>query len=318
MYRSAIVGLAGLLAFACSGEIGESNQLAIDGGDSTVDSAVGDNDGGLADARPSDDDGGSTVDGGGAADAGPLDVGFPDGGLVTGTPRFVFVGDDSEWASTTDGETWNQGQASDVNDETVLFRDVFFGSGRFFALGGGNIGGGDNYFARISTDSTTWVEPTGDVGSWVGGGVWFPDISSVVVGGSNGLRARSQDLGQTYGDRGGFQNGHYRDLAYGGGRVVAVGNSYSPSVQGMAATTTDGVNWTEPVVAGEWFEKIAYGSGVFVAVGHEGYLATSTDGENLGWPDNRSRQRQHSARHCFRRRSLRIERRRYDPDERRR
>jgi hypothetical protein len=60
------------------------------------------------------------------------------------------------------------------------------------------------------------------------------------------------------------------DIAYGGGKFVAVGTN--------AAYSTDGVTWT--AVADTSFTNITYGGGKFVAVGWGGTAAYSTDGIN--------------------------------------
>jgi len=71
-------------------------------------------------------------------------------------------------------------------------------------------------------------------------------------------------------------------IAYGGGRLVAVGE------RGARVSSLDGITWTTGTVGpldpmGLWFPTVAYGAGVFLAMaGAAGNLAVtwlSTDGE---------------------------------------
>ncbi|MBL8958121.1 MAG: hypothetical protein JNK82_45535, partial [Myxococcaceae bacterium] len=82
----------------------------------------------------------------------------------------------------------------------------------------------------------------------------------------------------------GYQAIHYRSVAAGPGRAVAVGHTYGlmPNV-GVITTTTDGLTWSERRQAGAQFGTVAYGNGVFVACTNSAVCATSSDG--LTWVD---------------------------------
>ena len=70
------------------------------------------------------------------------------------------------------------------------------------------------------------------------------------------------------------QGNDFRDVTYGDGRFVAVGE------QGTILVSTDGLTWTNRTM--DWFDlvAVAHGNGTFVAVGPFGGLLTSTDGEH--------------------------------------
>ena len=77
----------------------------------------------------------------------------------------------------------------------------------------------------------------------------------------------------------GGETAFYERITYGGNKFVAVGQSYN------GAYSTDGITWTKMNMPRhqDW-DELAYGNGVFVALGNElypangEYIARSTDG----------------------------------------
>ena len=67
------------------------------------------------------------------------------------------------------------------------------------------------------------------------------------------------------------QANHLRDVAFGGGRWVAVG-------EGTAVVSTDAQAWRAAPLPGRSLRSAAYGNGVFVAVGVGGVIVRSADG----------------------------------------
>jgi len=67
------------------------------------------------------------------------------------------------------------------------------------------------------------------------------------------------------------QANHLRDVAFGGGRWVAVG-------EGTAVASKDAVAWSAVPLPGVSLRGVAYGDGVFVAVGAGGVIVRSGDG----------------------------------------
>ena len=74
------------------------------------------------------------------------------------------------------------------------------------------------------------------------------------------------------------QANHLRDVAFGGGRWVAVG-------EGVAVVSTDAAAWAAVTLPGLSLNGVAYGNGAFVAVGDGGAvraaIARSPDG--MAW-----------------------------------
>lgn len=73
------------------------------------------------------------------------------------------------------------------------------------------------------------------------------------------------------------QNSWWYSVAYGNGKIVAVGSNR------YVTTSTDGNNWTTPkqlMNDGNAWYTVTYGNGKFVVVGSGGNIATSTDGIN--------------------------------------
>ena len=205
--------------------------------------------------------------------ASTTDVGFVDASVPNGSPLFIFVGDRGDRAVSADGEAWSRiGTNSPVQD---LLRDVTYGNGRWFAAGGEN----STSALITSTDGTNWTRRTTPSG-WFGATAWLPS-GVLVVAGSNGLRLRSLNDGQTFVDEADFEEGHFRDAVSGAGRIVAVGDTYGGN--GLSSTTQDGRTWTPLVEGGPDFRRVAYGNGRFVAVGTAGRVSRSTDGES--WSD---------------------------------
>ena len=125
-----------------------------------------------------------------------------------------------------------------------------------------------------SPDGLTWTSRTSGTtrnlwGSAYGNGTW------VIVGyssGSGGVYLTSGD-GQTWTSHS-FSSANLRNVAFGGGNFVRVGDS------GYLASSTNGLNWTQRAAGVANTYGICYGDGNFVAVGAGGYIASSADGTN--------------------------------------
>ena len=144
---------------------------------------------------------------------------------------------------------------------------VAYGSNRFVAGGNGGI--------AYSSNGTTWTEPTGDINMFVRGMIYgaqfvaVGDYSGGVISYSSNGASWSNVTDTTFG------TSSIRDVAYGSGRYVAVGES------GKMATSTNGTTWT--AVTNSTFGTstiygITYGDSKFVAVGADGKMAYSING----------------------------------------
>ncbi len=198
------------------------------------------------------------------------------GAPPAGAPVLVAVGYGGRRASSPDGLTWENDIVVDPNggDDDNLFRGVGWGGGVFVAVGGS----GEGQIAT-SPDGATWTFRA-PASSWVGGAAFERGV--FVAAGGNGLRIRSADLGATWTDEQPYFAGHYRGVAAGAGRFVAVGHTYGGNDVGLVSSTTDGVTWSPEQTGGGTFHSVTFGGGLFVAVGQD-RCAVSSDGE--AWTD---------------------------------
>lgn len=197
----------------------------------------------------------------------------------TGDPIAVVVGYGTRRAMSDDGVTWSAFVEVDPNggDDNNLLRGVGYGDGVFVAVGGGGEG-----LSMTSGDGVAWENENRTIGSFLSDTVWMAD--GFIAAGGNGLRLRSDDHGATWGNEAGYYAGHFRAISTSGELAVAVGHTYG-DVQdiGLWSTTSDGVTWSGEQTGGAPFRAVAFGSGMFVAVGDEGRVSSSADGQ--AWTD---------------------------------
>jgi hypothetical protein len=270
--RVALVAL-GLVAVGCTGAVSES---APDG--ARPDAArVGDA-GSPHDAPGTDagDTPGIDADGPDAGTTTPgVDAAIVDPAIDGGMPvalRFVAVGYGGHRTVSLDGRTWEHHLVEDPagGDDPRLLRGVGYGGGLFVAVGNR---------VMTSVDGIDWTTTIADTGSFLSDAVWSDGMW--VVAGGNGLRMRSLDDARTFTDAAPFASGHFRSIAVGNGVFVAVGHTYGGA--GFWSTTRDGATWTDHT-GGASFSQVAFGAGVFVAVGDGGRVSVSTDGAS--WDDS--------------------------------
>ncbi len=127
-----------------------------------------------------------------------------------------------------------------------------------------------------STDASTWSIQTltGVLTSSLFSIIYEPSTSKwVAVGGSGGI-ITSPD-GNTWTKQTSPVSTGFRAVAYGNGRYVAVSNN-----AGIAVWSTDAVTWTQSStgLASQGLTRMTFVNGVFVAVGTNGAIISSTDG----------------------------------------
>lgn len=240
------------------------------------------------------------------------------GKLVYGEPlmnyeyRFVTVGENGQSYYSTDGETWNP-----MTGATKTLNSVTYGNDRFIAVGdsgksyysidgetwtsmgtmpGSSLTGnnyysvayGNNHFVAVgdsglicySTDGETWTSATGQTtGVFAYKEVIYAKDRFVVVGESS---AGSYSLnGETWTSMKGLANEMHYGLTYGNDMFVC---SSGPIISSHSSYyCKDGINWIEggTILSGNvGVQDLAYGNGIFVAVGGNGKSAYSTDGIN--------------------------------------
>lgn len=187
---------------------------------------------------------------------------------LSGEGTFVAVGYGGRTVrSIDDGLTWvnDQELMGNGGDDEFLLRAVGYGGGTFVAAG---------WRAMTSSDAKLW-EDTGETGlNWIGA-LTFGAGKWVAVGGY-GLRATSTD-GIVWED-------HAIDtVASHGAASLAYGDAggdrfVSTNDDGVRAFATDGTDWQASSGAEAIATRhVAFGNGVFVAIGGGDVLA-STDG----------------------------------------
>ena len=192
-------------------------------------------------------------------------TGFYDGveGLTYGQGRYVLISAFGVHVSTNGIDWTGLGDPLDHQLTSVTYANNLF-------VLTSMIGG-----IATSPDGLTWTSRTSGTtrdlwGAAYGNGVW------VVVGfssGSGGVYITSSD-GQTWTAHS-FSTANLRNIAFGGGNFVRVGDS------GYLASSTNGTTWTQrsPGISGA-INGICYADGYFVTVGDSGYIGSSPDGTN--------------------------------------
>ena len=205
-------------------------------------------------------------------------------------------------------------QASDGNGDLVLYQ-WNFGDGQLFysnsatvrktwATGGSyqvsvrafDIAGGESRYSFqtvVADPLVSWSRSSGVNGTDSLWAVCFGNSGFIAAGpyvtysSADGVRWSRSTAG--------VSNLVTRGLAFGGGRYVAVGSSYSTQSSSFTAgfaSSSDGVSWSA-LSSGrsEALNGVAYGAGRFVAVGESGVVWSSPDGVNWSFfqlPSRRS------------------------------
>jgi hypothetical protein len=185
--------------------------------------------------------------------------------------RFVYVGNASQSAWSTNGVTWNNVTISTTVAST--FTAIAGGANHFVAVG-------PNGRMALSTNGASWsfispspFDTTQIYGVTYGGG-------RIVAVGAGGKAAYFTDsvaigtpvlVGNTT-----FGTSNIYDVAYGDNKFVAVG------ADGKAAYSTDnGTTWnvvSDSKFGGSAISTVTWGNGKFVAAGAGGKIAWSSDG----------------------------------------
>lgn len=158
---------------------------------------------------------------------------------LLGSPMFVAVGDNGCILTSPNGISWTRSPATTNN---MRLNSVAFGNGRFIAVASRTFSDASNVL--LSFDGVNW-----DGKSFAPA---FADPSSYCYGTPYVLRS----------------------IGFGNGTFVAVGDICS-----SIWTSTSGSTWSNRGNANqEYFSGVAYGNGMFMAVGAEGPIMTSTNG----------------------------------------
>ena len=208
----------------------------------------------------------------------PVQVTNGVGSISAGVSHSLFLKTDgSLWAmglNTTgqlgDGTTNNQATPVHVTDEVLT------------AVGGSD----SSYFIKapgLTTQFDSWTQlatgPTNSLQTLVYEDSHFvAGTAGIAPAGSGGLSLVSADgLSWTSSGAGALTNIDLTGIAFGNGLYLAVGTIESGG-GGAITTSIDGVIWSASTSASQALRSVAYGSGLFVAVGDGGLIQTSPDG----------------------------------------
>jgi hypothetical protein len=189
--------------------------------------------------------------------------------VVYGKGRFVAVGGSSgrrAILTSADGTHWTVRRQS---DEGALFQ-VIFAQDQFLAVG--------NFGTILSSfDGIEWRSSPAPRADRVNG-IAYGNGRYVAVGEFG--QALGSSNGLAWSTNGPALQSVFPTIAFGGDQFVIVDGD-------RVWTSTDGVEWTAHRASGlSNVAALAYGNGLFVAVGTHGYVATSADG--LSWAAHQS------------------------------
>ena len=219
--------------------------------------------------------GGSTASAGGGDAVSTASSSGTGGGASQGTPMFITAGYEDRRLSSLDGTTWSH-DISDPPDPGGLDNigtGIAFGKGLVLVVG--------HTGAVTSHDGVTWTklpDPLPQKWPGLGGGAAiFANGQFVIVAGD---KSYTSPDGVTFKQSITVTSAtHWSGLAYGNGKLVAVGDSNAAG--GDRKVSDDGETWHDYVAGGPSYHGVAFGNGVFVLVGEGGLCQTTTDGSTI-------------------------------------
>lgn len=195
-------------------------------------------------------------------------------GVVSNVGYYVAVARESSVAAySTDGINWTSSALGDVAD----WVDVAYGNGTFVAIAESTSG---SALRSVSTNGgSTWS--LGTLSGAGARCIAYGGTRFVAVEGNFSNQVSYSTAGTTWTNttlpaNDDSTNSNWVDIAYGNGRFVAIAENSA-----MAAYSFDGATWTKsnlPTIA-EW-DSINYGQGVFYATSLGDVAASSEDGVN--------------------------------------
>jgi hypothetical protein len=187
------------------------------------------------------------------------------GAIAYGGGQFVVVGVNTlAVATSTDGVNWTLGSNAGNNG----WVSIAYGGGTYAAVSANGLNR-----TEYSSDGINWTYSGVSSGTW--SAVAYATSSFAAVG-SNEVISSTDGINWT--PRTPADSSPYRGIAYGNGRLVAVGSS--------AVQTSDdgGITWTSrtPAENNTW-NSVTYGGGQFVAVAGDGTHEVMTSPDGITW-----------------------------------
>lgn len=187
-------------------------------------------------------------------------------GVAYGNGTFAVVGDNGWTVTSSDGVNWLSTSTGVVN----RLQGVTFADNQFVAVGKGGT-------FLVSPDGTNWTlagaeagtsDTTDNLNAITHGGTQF------VAVGDDAAVSFTSPTGISWTQEGtGLNNDYDTSVTYGNGVFVATSGS-------EIYTSVDGSTWTEQAYTGVQLNGVAYGGGLYVAVGNDGVIFSSPDGAN--------------------------------------
>jgi hypothetical protein len=206
--------------------------------------------------------------------------------IIWGSGKFIASCNDGVIAYSANGLSWTNAAGTTFGSNDYI-NSIGYSGSKYIAVGYKRNNDRKNY--AYSTDGVTWTAGSGNLNitdciAW-GGGVW--------VAGSGWINFYySEDDGNTWkqmyvadpSGNAGVLSGNVIDIAYGNGTFAAVGTrNLGGHYFSVIVYSADGKNWTIAERTSSYWESyssVAWGDGMFVAVGSNGMIAYSTDGVN--------------------------------------
>jgi hypothetical protein len=195
-------------------------------------------------------------------------------GLAYGGGVYVAVGADGKIASSTNGTAWTSRTSASFGTGSIV--GATYGNGLFVICGYD----GANGHLETSPDGVTWTARTSGFGaSTILAAEYSSDLKLFAIGGASGKLATSSNGTAWTLRTSGFGTNSINGFGAGNRLLVAVG------ANATLATSSDGVEWslrTSGFPATYQIRDVAYGGGLFVAVGDTGannpVMTSSTNG----------------------------------------
>lgn len=202
--------------------------------------------------------------------------------MAFGQGAFVIVNANSTILSSVDGIRWHRRGAG----PRAVLNDVTRGKEAFVAVGGYFYPYGSSAVILSSADGVTWAERVPGAGAFLNSAA-FGNGTFVVTGSEDTLFTSTNGVDWML--RAGPGRADLSTVRYAASLFVMTSYSYDTngSRHGSIWTSPEGIDWAERYAwTDDWFTGIAYGNGVFVAVGSAGVfsvvftarMVTSTDG----------------------------------------
>ena len=191
--------------------------------------------------------------------------------VAYGNGTWLLFSDLGDYGTSTDGATWTKAPQPFLCSVREAIYDgtqwiTACASGQIYTLANGQDPLlRDNWILRVSGKTSNLVAIATD------------GLKLVMAGDSGGVLLSSVD-GQTWTDHSVSDGTSFAAVTYGQGKFIAVGRAADNSF--VIYSSTNGEDWNKVSNSTKQLYGVAYGNGIFVAVGLNGYIYESYDAVN--------------------------------------